>query len=64
MSGAHDAAMDALKDLLWQLPAEFSAGPPHGPSRPNFRVLKSSNVRKVHQALWDLQEYFGMTEDE
>lgn len=68
MSMAHDKAVDALKALLWELPAEFG-DPPPPPSignvgyRDSFKVVKRSNVRKVHEALWELQEYFGLTEE-
>lgn len=64
MSGAHDAAVEAMKALLWELPAEFSEGPPDikGEGRDSFFVVKKSNVRKVHRALWDLQVHLGMQE--
>jgi hypothetical protein len=64
MSGAHDAAQDALKALLWELPAEFSQGPPDtkGDGRASFSVIKTNNVRRVHQALWELQEYLDVNQ--
>lgn len=64
MSGAHDNAVVALVTLLRELPAEFSDGPPDikGEGRESFTVIKARNVRTVHQALWDLQEYFGLDE--
>ena len=59
-----DKADRALRDLLRELPAEFSEGPPdtHGYGRSQFFVIKQGNVRRVHQALWELQEYFRETE--
>lgn len=64
MSMAHDAAVDALKELLAELPLEFSAyNPETNPvNRGEFRVVKQSNCRKVHRALWELQVYFGLQE--
>lgn len=62
MSMAHDNATDALRALLWELPAEFCDDPAITPTRSEFRVIKASNVRKVHEALWELQEYFGLVE--
>lgn len=55
-------AMKALEDLLWELPAEFRE-PVGEDSRESFSVIKRSNVRKVHKALLELQEYFGMVEE-
>lgn len=63
MSGVHDNAVEALKALLWELPAEFSQPPGEvSDSRDNFMVIKKSNVRKVHRALWELQEYFDINQ--
>jgi hypothetical protein len=67
MSGAHDNAVQCMKALLAELPAEFTWHDPSDPDCPfrsEFRVIKRSNVRKVHQALWDLQVYLGMQEEE
>jgi hypothetical protein len=63
MSGANDVAVDALKALLWEFPAEFSL-PRNGAhrSREQFSVIKESNVDKVHDALWTLQEYLGVNQ--
>lgn len=67
MSMAHDKAVEALKALLWELPAEFSHVNPFeqdiSERRNGFRVIGRHNVGKVHRALWELQEYFGMKED-
>jgi hypothetical protein len=61
---AYDKAVDALKALLLELPAEFDMNPADSTStRTQFRVIKARNVRKVHEALWELQEYFGLTEE-
>lgn len=58
-------AVEALKALLWELPAEFGTDPEECVwARSEFSVLKKSNVRKVHEALWDLQQYFGMVDDD
>lgn len=55
---AWDRADRALRDLLWELPAEFSRDPDETPhTRHQFMVIKQSNVRKVHEALWELQKY-------
>ncbi len=64
MSMAHDSAIDALKALLWELPAEFSHDDPaeFPIERHEFRVIKNSNCKKVHRALWELQQYFGLQE--
>lgn len=59
----NDLAEDALRALLWELPAEFRDDPDTVEPRSEFRVIKKSNVRKVHRALWELQEYFGLTDD-
>lgn len=59
----NDLAEDALRALLWELPAEFRDDPDTVEPRSQFRVIKKSNVRKVHRALWELQEYFGLTDD-
>lgn len=56
-----EEAAEALKSLLWELPAEFSTDPDEEDSsetREFFTVVKRSNVRKIHRALWTLQEYF------
>jgi hypothetical protein len=67
MSMAHDNAVDALKALLWELPAEFSrenpSDMPIDERREEFYVVGRHNIGKVHFALWELQEYFGLTED-
>ena len=61
MSGMHDAAKEAMTALLAELPAEFSMyNPNEVRPRESFTVIKERNVRTVHQALWDLQEYLGM----
>lgn len=67
MSGAHDAAVEAMKKLLWELPAEFSEAPPvdldsRFRTRDEFHVFKRSNVLKVWEALYDLQKHLGMIE--
>ena len=65
MSGAHDNAVQCMKSLLAELPAEFSMNPPgDGPTRDSFRVIKERNVRAVHEALWELQIFLGMQEEE
>jgi len=51
-------AAAALATVLAELPYEFSAGPPGGHTRPEFRVIKRSNVERVHAGLWALQRYF------
>lgn len=53
-----EEAAQALKDLLAELPAEFSG--PVGETRDSFEVRKRRNVRKVHESLLVLQEYFGV----
>lgn len=61
---AHEKAIEALEDLLAELPADFSFfSPDETRSRSEFRVIKKSNVRAVHEALWQLQLYFGLQED-
>ncbi len=61
---AHEMAIEALEDLLAELPAEFSFFPPDEiEPRNEFRVIKQSNVRAVHEALWQLQLYFGLQEN-
>lgn len=62
MSMTHNDAVEALKALLWELPYEFSVDPEITPTRSQFKVIKASNVRKIHKALWELQVYFGMVE--
>lgn len=63
MSMAHENAVDAMNDLLAELPMEFSTDPEHNLcERSEFRVILSKNVHKVHRALWELQEYLGMTD--
>lgn len=67
MSDVHkDDAAQCLKALLAELPAEFSdyRPGPDRPSRPSFQVIKHRNVRAVHEALWELQIYFGLQEEE
>lgn len=65
MSMANDKAEDALRALLAELPYEFSADDPEflPCQRRSFQVVKPSNVRRVHEALWELQIYFGLQED-
>jgi hypothetical protein len=54
-------AKDALRRLLNELPMEFSMYEPgEGYTRDSFSVIKRRNVLTVHQALWDLQQYFGV----
>jgi hypothetical protein len=63
MSGAHDAAVDAMTALLAELPAEFSHEPTETSRlRREFKVVKRRNVRRVHNALWELQQHLGMVE--
>ena len=64
MSGIHDNAEQAMKALLAELPAEFSLDDPAELpcARESFKVIKNRNVRAVHEALWELQEYLGMVE--
>ena len=57
---SRNEAMQCLEALLAELPAEFSRHPGTAESRGSFRVIKESNVRRVHEALWGLQVYFGM----
>ena len=58
---AYDRARRALTDALWELPAEFSREhPDESEPRYQFMVIKKSNVRKVHRALWELQQYFDL----
>ena len=61
-SAENDKARDALRRLLWELPAEFSQDPTDTVERHEFRVIKQSNVGKVHRALWDLQQVLGYTD--
>lgn len=64
MSMRHDNAEEALKTLLLELPYEFShVHPESAEHRRQFQVIKRSNVRRVHEALWELQQYFGLQED-
>lgn len=65
MSGQHDAVVEAVKLMLGELPMEFSMGPPDvkGEGRSSFTVIKKRNVRRVHEGLWAIQEYLGMTDD-
>lgn len=63
MSGRHDAAIVDLMTLLRELPAEFSERPGSVETRESFSVIKKRNVRTVHDALWGLQEYFGLTDE-
>lgn len=63
MSGAHDAAVEAMETLLAELPAEFSQAPTEESRlRREFKVIKRRNVRRVHNALWELQQHLGMVE--
>lgn len=66
MSGQHDAVVEAVKEMLRELPMEFSMGPPDikGEGRSSFTVIKQRNVRRVHAGLWAIQEYLGMTDGE
>lgn len=68
MSGVHDSAVEAMSRLLAELPAEFSSEPPSREdwelTRNEFRVIKRSNVRTVHEALWELQQFLGMRDDD
>lgn len=66
MSGMHDSAVQCMKALLAELPAEFSVDDPAvlPCAREEFRVIKNRNVRAVHEALWELQEYLGMQEED
>ncbi len=52
-------AREALRRLLWELPAEFSE-PPEAEGRSALRVIKRRNVLAVHRALWDLQVATGL----
>lgn len=65
MSMRHDSAVEAMKRLLDELPAEFSRSDPaiEPSGRDSFFVIKNRNVRTVHRALWDLQVSLGMQED-
>ena len=57
-------ARDALRALLWELPSEFAhADPDRYEPLPQFSVIKKSNVRKVHRALYTLRRYFGVNID-
>jgi hypothetical protein len=66
MSGMHDSAVEAMTRLLAELPAEFSSAPHRDTlhTRQSFQVIKKRNVRTVHEALWELQVFLGMQEDE
>lgn len=55
-------AVDALVSLLEELPAEFRYNPAMLTDRESFTVKKKRNVRKVHKALWELQNYFFLTD--
>jgi len=57
---SRNEALQCLEALLAELPAEFSRQPDTAESRGSFRVIKESNVRRVHEALWGLQVYFGL----
>lgn len=60
-----DEAAFCLEALLAELPAEFSTTQPADTvERDRFMVIKSRNVRSVHEALWELQIYFGLQKDE
>lgn len=52
--------VESLERLLAELPAEFGEDPSDTIPRKEFRVIKQRNVRAVHEALWELQQYFGM----
>lgn len=53
---SREEAAQALVALLAELPAEFSSAPA-GEGRSAFRVIKRSNVQRVHEALWQLQQH-------
>ena len=54
-------AQQCMKSLLAELPWEFSfEDPENSNTRSSFQVIKSSNVRHVHEALWELQKLLGM----
>jgi len=54
---------EALDRLLWELPGEFREPVGSVEARNEFRVIKQSNVRKVHAALYELQELAGMIDE-
>lgn len=59
-----DEAAFCLEVLLAELPAEFSMTcPDDSVTRDKFMVIKSRNVHSVHEALWELQIYFGLQEE-
>lgn len=60
------SAVESMKALLAELPAEFSDEPrmAHLYERESFQVIKRRNVRAVHRALWELQVFLGMQEEE
>lgn len=63
MSGTHDAVVDAVEKMLGELPWEFSQDPATSTyPLQEFRVIKKSNIRRVHEGLWAIQEYLGMTD--
>lgn len=64
MSMAHDNAQEALEALLDELPWFFSEDPKdhENLAMTEFRVIKKSNIRKVHRALWELQEYLDVNQ--
>lgn len=64
MSGMHDNAVQCMTALLAELPVEFSTDNPEtNPCRrEQFQVIKNSNVKAVHEALWELQVFLGMQE--
>lgn len=55
-------AKAALKEILWELPFDLSQPPHENPmdERTSFWVHKRSNVRSIHKALWELQQFFGI----
>lgn len=56
-----DAARQTMQALLAELPSEFSSPPGSRSSmRTQFSVVTRSNVKAVHEALWELQVYLGM----
>jgi hypothetical protein len=65
MSGTHDSAVEAMTRLLAELPAEFSDEPrvDNQYVRESFQVIKKRNVRTVHEALWELQQFLGMRDE-
>jgi len=63
MSMAHDRAEEAVEAILAELPVWMGEDPdlfePMDYPR-EVEVKTRKNIRKVHQALWELKEYLGM----